>query len=162
MTSLPIWLYFNFMAFVPNLTHTELRDVSMEHDSGRGMTTWKVYFSGPWFLRFLGLACAPIVETNFCKPADIFSDWRVSPITFSVLLYDTVKQFLMRVISREHRAMKMKYSPIIIPSQQSWRGYSNFTCTFAMIRGETLLIFGHGVKGQCQLWHCVPKTLWTR
>ena len=39
---------------------------------------------------------------------------------------------------------------------------SNFTCTFDMIRGGTLLIFGHGVKGQGQLWHSVYKTLWTQ
>ena len=39
---------------------------------------------------------------------------------------------------------------------------SNFTCTFAMMRGGTLLILGHGVKGQGQLWHSVHKTLWTR
>ena len=36
---------------------------------------------------------------------------------------------------------------------------SNFTCTFAMIREGTLLILGHGVKGQGQLWHSVHKTL---
>ena len=40
--------------------------------------------------------------------------------------------------------------------------FSNFTCTFAMMRGETLLILGHGVKGQGQLWYSVYKTLWTR
>ena len=39
---------------------------------------------------------------------------------------------------------------------------SNFTCTFTMMRGGTLLIWGHGVKGQGQLWHSVYKTLWTR
>ena len=40
---------------------------------------------------------------------------------------------------------------------------SNFTCTFAMMRGGTLLILGHGgVKVQGQLWHSVHKTLWTR
>ena len=39
---------------------------------------------------------------------------------------------------------------------------SNFTCTFAMMRGGTLLILGHGVKGQGQLWHSIYKTLWTR
>ena len=44
---------------------------------------------------------------------------------------------------------------------------SNFTCTFAMLRGGTLLILGHGVKGQGQLWqgqlwHSVYKTLWAR
>ena len=39
---------------------------------------------------------------------------------------------------------------------------SNFTCTFAMMRGGTLLILGHGVKGQGQLWHSVYKTLWAR
>ena len=37
---------------------------------------------------------------------------------------------------------------------------SNFTCTFAMMRGGTLLILGHGIKGQGQLWHSVYKTLW--
>ena len=42
------------------------------------------------------------------------------------------------------------------------RSTSNFTCTFAMMRGGTLLILGHGVKGQGQLWHSVYKTLWTR
>ena len=39
---------------------------------------------------------------------------------------------------------------------------SNFTCTFAMMRGGTLLILGHGFKGQGQPWHSVYKTLWTR
>ena len=39
---------------------------------------------------------------------------------------------------------------------------SNFTCTFAMMREGTLLILGHGVKGQGQLWHSVHKTFWTR
>ena len=39
---------------------------------------------------------------------------------------------------------------------------SNFTCTFAMMRGGTLLILGHGVKGRGQLWHSVYKTLWTQ
>ena len=29
---------------------------------------------------------------------------------------------------------------------------SNFTCTFTMMRGGTLLIMGHGVKCQGQLW----------
>ena len=31
-----------------------------------------------------------------------------------------------------------------------------------MTRGGTLLILGHGVKGQGQLWHFVCKTLWAR
>ena len=39
---------------------------------------------------------------------------------------------------------------------------TNFTCKLWMIRGGTLLILGHGVKGQGQLWHSVYKTLWTR
>ena len=38
---------------------------------------------------------------------------------------------------------------------------SNFICKLWMMRGETLLILGHGVKGQGQLWHSVYKTLWT-
>ena len=37
---------------------------------------------------------------------------------------------------------------------------SNFTCTFAMMRGGTLLILGHGVTGQGQFLHSVYKTLW--
>ena len=39
---------------------------------------------------------------------------------------------------------------------------SNFTCTFTMMWRGTLLILGHGVKGQGQLWRSVYKTLWTR
>ena len=30
-----------------------------------------------------------------------------------------------------------------------------------MMRGGTLLILGHGVKGQGHLWHSMYKTLWT-
>ena len=32
---------------------------------------------------------------------------------------------------------------------------SNLTCELWMMRGGTLLILGHGVKGQGQLWHSV-------
>ena len=39
---------------------------------------------------------------------------------------------------------------------------SNFTCIFAMMRGGTLLILGHGFKGQGHLWYFVYKTLWAR
>ena len=39
---------------------------------------------------------------------------------------------------------------------------SNFTCKLWMMRGGTLLILGHGVKGQRQLWHSMYKTLWAR
>ena len=42
------------------------------------------------------------------------------------------------------------------------QSFSNFSCKLWMMRGGTLLIFGHGVKGQGQLWHSVYKTLWTR
>ena len=37
---------------------------------------------------------------------------------------------------------------------------SNFT--LFMMRGGTLLILGHGVKGQGQLWHSMYKTLWAQ
>ena len=40
------------------------------------------------------------------------------------------------------------------------RSLSYFTCTLLMMRGGTLLIWGHRVKGQGQLWHSVYKTLW--
>ena len=39
---------------------------------------------------------------------------------------------------------------------------SNFTCKLWMMRGGTISILGHGIKGQIQLWHSVYKTLWTR
>ena len=42
------------------------------------------------------------------------------------------------------------------------RSLLNFSCTLFMMRGGTLLILGHGVKGQGQLWHSVNKTLWVR
>ena len=37
---------------------------------------------------------------------------------------------------------------------------SNFTCELWVMRGGTLLILGHGVKGQGQLGHSVYMTLW--
>ena len=37
----------------------------------------------------------------------------------------------------------------------------HFTCKLFMMKGGTLLILGHGVKGQGQLLHFVNKTLWT-
>ena len=37
---------------------------------------------------------------------------------------------------------------------------SNFICKLWMIRGGTILIFGHRVKGQGQLWNFLYKTLW--
>ena len=45
------------------------------------------------------------------------------------------------------------------------KSLSNFTCKLWMMTGGTLLILGHGVKGQGQvwqgqLWHSVYKTLW--
>ena len=39
---------------------------------------------------------------------------------------------------------------------------SKFTCKLWMMRGGTLFILGHGVKGQGQLWNSVYKTSWTR
>ena len=39
---------------------------------------------------------------------------------------------------------------------------SNFTCMLWMLRGGTLSILAHGIKGQSQLRHSVYKTLWTR
>ena len=39
---------------------------------------------------------------------------------------------------------------------------SNFTCEVWIMRGGTLLILGHGVKGQGQPSHSMYKTLWTR
>ena len=42
----------------------------------------------------------------------------------------------------------------------SVQSLSNFTCKLWMMRGGTLLILGHGVKGQGQLWHSMYKTLW--
>ena len=36
---------------------------------------------------------------------------------------------------------------------------SNFTCKLWMMRRGTLLILGHGIKGQSQLWHSVYKTM---
>ena len=35
------------------------------------------------------------------------------------------------------------------------KSLSNFTCKLWMMRGETLLILGQGIKGQGQLWHSV-------
>ena len=42
------------------------------------------------------------------------------------------------------------------------RSPSNYICKLCMMRGGTLLILGHGVKGQGQLWHSLYKALWTQ
>ena len=39
---------------------------------------------------------------------------------------------------------------------------SNFICNLWMMRGGTLLILGHRVKGQGQLWHSLYKALWAQ
>ena len=39
---------------------------------------------------------------------------------------------------------------------------SNVTCKLWMMRGGTLLILVHGVKGQGQLLHSMYKTLWAQ
>ena len=39
---------------------------------------------------------------------------------------------------------------------------SIFTCKLWMMRRGTLLILGHEIKVQSQLWHSVYKTLWTQ
>ena len=39
---------------------------------------------------------------------------------------------------------------------------SNFTCRLWMMKGGTLLILDHRVKGQGQLWYSMYKTLWAR
>ena len=39
---------------------------------------------------------------------------------------------------------------------------SNFTCKLLKIRGGTLSIFDHEVRGDIQIWHSVHKTLWAR
>ena len=43
-----------------------------------------------------------------------------------------------------------------------YQSLSNFTCKLWVMRGGTISILGHGIKGQSQLWHSVYKTLWTR
>ena len=49
----------------------------------------------------------------------------------------------------------------MIASKVFVKSISNFTWNLRMMRGGTLLILGHRVKGQGQLWHSVYKTLWT-
>ena len=49
-----------------------------------------------------------------------------------------------------------------IPTTDLAQSLSDFTCKLWMMRGGTLLILGHGVKGEGQLWHSVYKALRTR
>ena len=64
---------------VPNLTFTELREVSMEHLQRVWHTSKeRLPFRTPRFVPFLGLACAQIVETRFLELAMSlldFSPW---------------------------------------------------------------------------------------
>ena len=48
-----------------------------------------------------------------------------------------------------------------IPTTDLAQSLSDFTCKLWMMRGGTISILGHGVKGQCQHWHSMYKTLWT-
>ena len=63
-----------------------------------------------------------------------------------------------------HKTVWTRYRLNFMPYhfQTSPQLLSNFTCKLWMIRGGTLLIWGHGVKGQSQLWRSLYKTLWTR
>ena len=66
--------------------------------------------------------------------------------------------------------VKVNFGPLCIRPCGHNSDYSFCPITFKlrmhnhhdMMRGGTLLIWGHGVKGQGQLWHSVYKTLWTR
>ena len=49
----------------------------------------------------------------------------------------------------------------MIQTTVSAQSLSNFTWKFLMIGGGTLLILGHVVKGQGQIWNFVYETLWT-
>ena len=45
----------------------------------------------------------------------------------------------------------------MIQTAVSVRSLSNFTCKLCMMRRGTLLILGHGVRGQGHLWYSVYK-----
>ena len=61
--------------------------------------------------------------------------------------------------SRSTLALFVLYLVDTIATTVFAQSLSNFTCKLWMIGGGTLLILGHGVKGQGQLWHSIYKTL---
>ena len=166
--------------------------------------------SEPWFI--LILESHEILPGSWQSMENLAQPWKV--IEFIVKSHKSHGISRSLNFNRLHILNPHKYyTVLVIPSQQSWRGYSNaavrgwlgewvggwvgewvsafvggcvvtgsvtlylvdtiattvfaqslsnFTCTFAMMRGGALLILGHGVKGLGQLWHSVHKTLWTR
>ena len=63
--------------------------------------------------------------------------------------------------SRSFLSLCVQYLVDTIQTTVFVKSLSNCTCRLWTMRGGTLLIWGHGVKGQGQLWHSVYKTLWT-
>ena len=97
------------------------------------------------------------------------SDYSFCPITFKLHMHiyhderrNPIDFGSRGQKSRSTLALCIKYLVDTIATTVFAQSLSNFTCTFTMMRGGTLLILGHGVKGQGQLWHSVYNTLWTQ
>ena len=76
----------NFITLIPSLTFTELRMVSRgEFATGVACQQEMLTLPDTWFRPFLGLAYAPMVETNFPELA-VFPDFS-SQVTISWYMY---------------------------------------------------------------------------
>ena len=82
-------------------------------------------------------------------------------VHLSVTLYlrDTI---VTTVFAQCVRASVTLYLVDTIVTTVFAQSLSNFTCELWMMRRGTLLIWGHRVKGEGQIWHSVYQTLCTR
>ena len=82
-------------------------------------------------------------------------------VHLSVTLYlrDTI---VTTVFAQCVRASVTLYLVDTIVTTVFAQSISNFTCELWMMRGGTLLIWGHRVKGEGQIWNSVYQTLCTR
>ena len=89
---------------------------------------------------------------HFQTPCVSCGWWKEEPYWFWVMGSKVKVKFGTLV----YKTLWARYRPVFAQS------LSNFTGKLFMMRGGTLLILGHGVKGQGQLWYSVYKTLLAR
>ena len=98
------------------------------------------------------------------RPCGNHSDYSFCPITFKLHMWvvDDERRNPIDLGSRGQRSRSTLALCVYdlvgtIQTTVFAKSLSNFLCKLCMMRGRTLLILGHGVKGQ--LWHSVYKAL---
>ena len=138
-----------FWSFVDNERKIYIEFWSHCERPGSGLNWLKLWGVGPLYM------------TRYISPRNsVGGDIVMRPLVcawVSVRVRECVGESRRAWVRPSHFALWTRYSFHF----SSW-SLSNFTCKMRMMRGGTLLILDHGVKGQGQFWHSVYKTLCTR